>query len=500
MNITWFDTGTGRATSQVSGGRARVCCSAVLVLWLALIAPATAAVGDLDGQFGQGGQLLAADNGGPSVLELPDGRILVVGKLTSSQTASTPGREVAINRYLASGLPDTAFGGGGQVVVTLPVDSPSISAIARQPDGRVVMAGSYWVGGGRPFVARIEANGTLDRSFGADGISEPGTGGTEPFYSSLVVQPDGEILAAISDWTSDRIDRFAADGRYLGNLSAAIAPARMARQGDGRLIVSGYHRTLKKPVVMRIDASGRVDATFGDGGYAVLDTDYTGNLSVEPDTDRIVLCGPGIVRLTSDGHPDAAFGLHGTGYVDFGIDSVPAFDYCNRLLATKGGGIAFIGIREGQAAGGYDKAFVAGLTTNGTVDTRYGSGSGASELDLGEVKGSRSWWFDMSSSLIATRDGDALLTWLTASDAVLKLARIDLGSTGAGGGAPPPTTTPPPTSTPPPTTTPPPPTHGGDVSGGGASGGGGSLEWFQLALFSIGLGVTARSRRKARPQ
>jgi uncharacterized delta-60 repeat protein len=468
----------------------------ILALSLAIVAPAMAGVGDLDTQFGVGGQVQVAGNVGPYVLELSDGRILVIGSPTSNQASAAPGRELALNRYLPSGEPDASFGQGGQVLVALPVDRPSIGAVALQPDGKVVVAGNYWLDGLLPFVARLDASGALDPSFGSGGISKPG-GGTEPYYSSLIVLSNSEILAAISDWTSDRIDRFAADGRYLGSLSGAIAPVRMALQSDGRLIVSGYHRTLKKSVVMRLDTNGRLDPTFGQDGFAELESGYTASLSVEPGGDRIVLCGPGVVRLTSDGHPDTTFGVQGTGYVAFGHDAVPLFDYCNRLLTPRGGGVVFVGIRKGQAAGGYDQVFVAALTANGTVDTRFGAGSGASEINLGEIKGSVDWWLDTSKSFIATRSGNALLTWLTESAAGLKLVRIDIGSTSSGGVASPasllsaaPAPTSPTSSTPTPSPTP-------TVNGGGSHGGGGAFGWFELALFGFGMGGVARSRRKA---
>ena len=77
-------------------GRVAGCGAAGLALGLAIVAPATAGVGDLDSQFGQGGQIQVAGNVGPNALELSDGRILVVGRrpplLSSGTVQSRCGR------------------------------------------------------------------------------------------------------------------------------------------------------------------------------------------------------------------------------------------------------------------------------------------------------------------------------------------------------------------------------------------------------------------------
>jgi uncharacterized delta-60 repeat protein len=406
-----------------------------------------------------------------------------------------------MSRFLASGTPDASFGMGGTVSVTLPVDRPWVHVAALQSDGSVVMAGNYWNGGGQPFVARVDRNGSLDRSFGTDGISETGTGSTEPYYSSLLVMHDGEIRASISDWTHDRIDRFAADGRPLGSLSGPIAPSRMWLQGDGRLIVSGYHRDLRKQVAMRLDSSGQVDPTFGDNGFAMLADGHIANIGIGTGSDRIVLCGRGVVRLTPDGHVDTTFGVRGTGYVAFGSNSVPTFDFCNRVLTTVTGGVVFVGVRHGSGLGGADQLFIAGLTSNGMVDTRYGAGSGASEINIGDVRPSCACWWDEQSSFLATRDGGALLTWLAPGGEGVTIARIDLGAEAEAGAAPPPagSSAPvsPPAVTPAPTPAPTSTSSPTISAGGNGNGGGGALTLFDLMLLGLGLGAAALSRRKA---
>lgn len=474
---------------------------AALTLSLALIAPAMAGVGDLDTRFGVAGKVQAVGNSGPHLLELPDGRILVIGQPITAAEAPLSGNQVVISRFLASGTPDATFGAGGRIAVTLPVEGPWINAVALQPDGSVVMAGRHWNEGGQPFVARVDRNGNLDRGFGTDGVSEPGTGATEPYYTSLLVMPDGEIRASISDWTSDRIDRFAADGRPLGSLSGAIAPWRMSLQSDGRLIVSGYHRDLRRQVAMRLDSVGRVDPTFGDNGFAMLADGHGANLSVEPGSDRIVLCDQGVVRLTPDGRVDTTFGVRGTGYVAFGSDSVPGFDLCNRVLTTAGGAVVFVGVRRGSGVGGADQLFIAGLTPSGMVDSRLGAGSGASQIDIGAVQPSCQCWWDYQSSFIATRDGAALLSWLAPGGEGVTLARIELGAAGETGSAPPSPVAPPvatPAAAPAPTpASAPSPTI---TAGGNGNGGGGALTLFDVVLLAFGLGAAALSRRgTARP-
>jgi uncharacterized delta-60 repeat protein len=458
---------------------------------LATVAPASAGVGDLDPRFGLQGSVTVWDNAGPSVLELADGRILVVGTTT---WASWP-RRITVQRFLTNGAADVSFGTNGRALVDLPAhELQSISVAALQADGRIVLAGSIWDDGGRPFVARLDAQGALDASFATDGVWVGG--GTEPFYSALLVTSAGEILAAISDWTSDRIDRFASDGRYLGSLSGAIAPHRMAQQGDGRLIVSGYHRSLRAAVVTRLDLQGDVDRSFGQGGFAVVAQGFTGNLGIEPAGDRIVLCGPGVMRLTSDGGVDTTFGTDGTGVVPFGKGELPAIDYCYRVLAVQGGGAAYVGIRDGLAAGGYDQALIGGLTSAGTIDRRFGAGSGVAAIEIGPLKGSPDHWFDLNAALIGTRSGDALLSWVTA-DAypALFLARIDLGSGASLPTSPAAVPSPrPAVATPPPPTSalpaPVPPPAAGDARG---SGGGGRTDWVLLLLLGLAGGLARRA-------
>jgi uncharacterized delta-60 repeat protein len=160
----------------------------------------------------------------------------------------------------ASGDLDPTFGDGGRVVfepvVTDPTgfpQDPDPTAVAVQPDGRIVVAGWF---GGSVWAARYTADGQLDPTFGVDGKVTPGTG----TVAAIAFQPDGRIVLAggTGDDTPDVVAfRLTADGKLdptFGNggtatvtfdaagptLDTAVAAAVLP---DGRIVMGGSTRT-----------------------------------------------------------------------------------------------------------------------------------------------------------------------------------------------------------------------------------------------------------------
>ena len=161
--------------------------------------PAWAAPGDLDSSFGSGGGVVttfgAADPGfavfGGLAVQ-PDGKFIVVGSARKVFPDGDPdGNEVAvIARYNANGTPDSTFGTAGVVLTRFPLN-PSDHwlgrAVVLQPDGKIVVAGDGNIGSGlgaRAILARYMANGTLDASFAA---FEGPTEGFFPVNPGMVV-------------------------------------------------------------------------------------------------------------------------------------------------------------------------------------------------------------------------------------------------------------------------------------------------------------------------
>jgi uncharacterized delta-60 repeat protein len=117
--------------------------------------------------------------------------------------------EVAVARFLATGSPDTSFGGDGMVILPSPTWGAYAGGLAVQPDGRIVMVGTVYPGSdpasepSEVAAWRVTEDGALDASFGIGGwISHPVT--TEPrsavSLDGLVEGPDGTFVAAGNAW------------------------------------------------------------------------------------------------------------------------------------------------------------------------------------------------------------------------------------------------------------------------------------------------------------
>src|SRR5262249_29551197 len=149
----------------------------------------------LDTSFGTSGKV-TTDFGGTgaaarTVAVQADGKILVAGLAVINGVV-----EFALSRYNGNGTIDTSFGTGGNV--TTPFDFPGnfdrVFTIVQQPDGKFVAVGSTVNLFANFALARFNADGTLDTSFGTGGIVTTAFG-VSAEATSAVVQSDGKIVA-----------------------------------------------------------------------------------------------------------------------------------------------------------------------------------------------------------------------------------------------------------------------------------------------------------------
>jgi uncharacterized delta-60 repeat protein len=298
-----------------------------------------------------------------------------------------------------SGDLDPMFGTDGLVTTAVPYRDAVIEDVALQADGKIVTAG--WLrdpAGGWPeptsfLVARYDAAGTLDESFGTGGISTatvgPSSGGT-----SVAIQSDGKIVVGggtTEGWTF-ALARFSPDGtldpgfgsggKVITNVGINSSINDLAIQPDGKIVVGGGNGDwgdARNFIVARYLSNGTLDQTFGTGGVAF--TNFYGRggmaraLAVQPD-GKIVEVGYtglpsypwgalGAVRFNSDGTLDATFGTGGKATTSFGAGGA-GWDVA---LRPDGKIVAVGGASTNAANGGFG---VAQFNSDGTLDTSFG--------------------------------------------------------------------------------------------------------------------------------
>ena len=148
------------------------------------LGPASAAPGDLDPSFGDAGIVRTAIGGAAianAVVLQSDGRIVVTGR-------SDP-EGLAVARYRPDGTLDTTFGTNG---VAAGLTTGTALGVALQLDGRIVVAGRSSNDHYAFTLVRYTSDGRLDGSFGADGVATGPVGDAR----SVAIQPNGRIVVA----------------------------------------------------------------------------------------------------------------------------------------------------------------------------------------------------------------------------------------------------------------------------------------------------------------
>src|SRR6185295_17889917 len=229
----------------------------------------------------------------------PDGRIVVAGFAQLGGAGGTP-RVVALARYRSDGQPDTSFGNGGALTTSFGGNFAAASAVMVQPDGKIVVAGTVDFnpdvpGSGLDFaLARYNASGTLDGSFGKGGKVVFDFFGSFDQANAAVLQPDGKIIVAgsasydslnqdigfaLARFNTDVIIDFGfgAGGKQITDFFGAGAQANgVVLQPDGKFVVAGTasdsaSRTVATDIALaRYNSDGSLDSGFGIGGETVF--------------------------------------------------------------------------------------------------------------------------------------------------------------------------------------------------------------------------------------
>jgi uncharacterized delta-60 repeat protein len=298
------------------------------------------------------------------------------------------------------GAPDLDFGGRESKHFVFGITYEKINDIAVQPDGKVLLAGSREGDDNEEdfFVMRLNADYSVDTSFGDAGIM---TFDFFPGYSvahDLLIQPDGKILVggistdnsgfsrfavARLDQNGDFDDTFSNNGQVtilFPNVSGESQELRsMALLSDGSVLLGGNRLTsLNSLVVVKLNSTGEVDTSFGAEGVAEYSSEvssYKGRKVVVTSTGRIVLVGYKTIgtRICAaafhpDGTIDTNFGVDGLTEINtdlkaWGMDAVVIEDD----MIVVGGYMAF-----GQIGDDQSSMLLIRLHENGAQDPTFG--------------------------------------------------------------------------------------------------------------------------------
>lgn len=301
-----------------------------------------------------------------------DEKIVIGGHVTDNHIP-----KFALARYnSATGTLDTSFGSIGYVMTNLR-ESSIINALCIQPDGKIIAGGIAGQGQPNCAIARYNPNGSVDTSFGTNGAAFINAGYISSI-NALALQPDGKIVAVGFAWNTITdvciIARFNADGTLDGTFGTdgtvitqigdASRAQAVAIQTDGKIVVGGYttNNTYSAFCLMRYNTSGILDASFDAEGAVVIPgivitpMNYSAKLNalVIQSDGKIVAGGSNfglrnttfaLARYLSSGELDNEFGTNGITFTTIGSSA-----QINSLVIQSNGNIVAGGISDTNAA------------------------------------------------------------------------------------------------------------------------------------------------------
>ena len=199
----------------------------------------------------------------------PDGKVLVAGRTFFGGGAAN----FSVSRLLPDGTADASFGNRGFAFVNVFSSTDIATAIALLPDGRIVLAGN---GGNNDFaLARFNPNGSLDRSFGGgDGVTTTNFGGVET-VNAMTRLPDGRLVVVGSSNGNFAAVRYKADGsrewRVTTDFGGDDVAYGVAAQSDGKVVVAGRGGSGADFALARYTTAGALDKTFSGDGKVLTD-------------------------------------------------------------------------------------------------------------------------------------------------------------------------------------------------------------------------------------
>ncbi len=350
----------------------------------------------------------------------PNGKIITAGYAFNAVNSAS-NNDFALVGYNADGSLDYTFGNNAVVKTDFLTNSiEEIKAIAIQPDGKIVAAGTTGISTLSNYaIVRYLADGSgLDLTFGTGGRVTIDISSTQDYVSGIVVQPDGKIVVggstvngANADFSIIRLNpngtldtSFDGDGKVTTSMGASYnISSGIGLQADGKIVLAGY--VAGNFGVVRYNTNGSLDNTFDADGKVNITIGPSSNegvfgLVIQPD-GKILVSGNtnfagtndfAVIRLNIDGTLDTGFGNGGKFWIDINTNSE---DFNPSITLHASGKIVLAGTINTGTIG------LCRLNANGTLDTGFDT-DGKMTMEIG-------YGVDQVKAIALQVDGKVLL-------------------------------------------------------------------------------------------
>lgn len=374
-----------------------------IVAFLFFCITAQASPGDLDASFNGTGKVRIPIGAYDEVIQQAqgivrqsDGKIVVAGSSLDISISA-----FSAIRYNTNGSIDTTFGDNGRVLTRFGNNGGIGTTAAIQTDGKILIGGYVDFASGSDYafgIVRYNSNGSLDTGFGSGGIVVVNFA-NNGFLNALTVQTDGKIVAAGNTSSSFAVVRlnsngsldttFSGDGIVTTGFPVGGINLTVGMQGT-KIVTAGYDAN-DNAVVMRYNANGSLDSSFGSGGVVTM-TNGAGSAiacsltfaAVYEGEEKIIVTGavqdsfvsPRRIAIwslnQSNGTPDNTFGTSG-GRI---VTNILGMGYSIKTQFHYGAAHSVV------VAGGSNSNFaVLRYSLNGSPDSTFGS-NGVAYADI----------------------------------------------------------------------------------------------------------------------
>lgn len=349
--------------------------------------------GDLDTTFGINGKVSNDFATRPdvaySVIVQPDNKIILGGYMSDQYS-----QNFAVIRYNRNGSLDTTFGNNGKFSLDTFGKYDNIRAVRLQSNGKIILGGwAHRFDNNKTGFAliRLNTNGTLDTTFGTDGKVFIDI--TNGYAYSMKIQSDDKIILGGYSWNTLNSDftlvRINADGSIdttFGNQGIVLtdllssgddAIAAIEILSNGKILATGSSLKLGgydfDIVLVRYNTDGSIDNTFGTNGI-VRTTRPENNRGTAIAVDlnnKIYICGANNFLLARYNSDGSLDNTFGTnGMSTVAFGSVSS---CNSVLILENGKIMLGGYVRTAVSSLTDDAVLICFNSDGTLDNTFGN-------------------------------------------------------------------------------------------------------------------------------